>query len=202
VPGPLPRYDTLIKLTPVIILNNSPDTCCVVPTPDVAMSIEVGFALAYEMNSGTVRAGTAGLTSMTLATRAIPPTGAMSRMIEVQLLVKRRVDHVGRVDEQQRVAVGRRIHDSFRGDVIASTGTVFDDEGLAQSFRQPLANQAGHYVRGPAGSITNNEVDWPVRKRLRPRNARDRGESGSARGQVEKFSAVGKFHDVPDEFWR
>ncbi len=48
--------------------------------PPEAMLIRSGLALAYAMNSGTVMAGKDGLTTITLATRVMPPTGAMSRM--------------------------------------------------------------------------------------------------------------------------
>jgi hypothetical protein len=39
-----------------------------------------GLAFAYAMNSVTVLAGTEGLTTMTLGSRLIAATGAMSRM--------------------------------------------------------------------------------------------------------------------------
>src|SRR6266568_3888893 len=55
--------------TPVIILNSSPERCCVVPFPPDAMLILPGLALAWAMNSGTVLAGTDRFTSMTLGTR-------------------------------------------------------------------------------------------------------------------------------------
>ena len=67
-------------LRPAIILNNSPATWGVDPIPADAMLILPGLALAKAMNSGTVLAGTDGFTSMTLGTRIMPATGAMSRM--------------------------------------------------------------------------------------------------------------------------
>src|SRR6516165_4088070 len=50
------------------------------PVTTRAMLILPGLALAYAMNSGTVLAGTDGWISITLGTRSMPATGAMSWM--------------------------------------------------------------------------------------------------------------------------
>ena len=44
--GAPPRYGTFTMLTPVIILNSSPATCSVEPTPDEAKLSTPGLALA------------------------------------------------------------------------------------------------------------------------------------------------------------
>ena len=66
--------------TPVMSLNSSPANRGELPLPADAMLILPGLALAYAMNSGTVLAGNEGWTSMTRCVRAIPATGAMSRI--------------------------------------------------------------------------------------------------------------------------
>ncbi len=69
------------------------------------------------MNSAGFLAGTLGLTSITFGTRMKPSDRRdIADEIEVQVLVKRGVDAVGRIDQQQRVAVGRRVDDGFGAD--------------------------------------------------------------------------------------
>src|SRR5262245_32066483 len=75
--------------------------------------------------------------------------------IEIQLLVERRVDCGIRADQQQRIAIGGCAYDRLCTDVAASTRPVLNDEGLAESLRQPLTHQTGQEViratRGKAG---------------------------------------------------
>src|SRR3982074_1649187 len=78
--GAKPRYGTWIILTLVIILNNSPATCCGLPMPGDAMLILPGLAFAWAMNSATVLAGNDGWTTRTFGTRLMLATGAISRM--------------------------------------------------------------------------------------------------------------------------
>ena len=67
-------------LTPVIILNRSPERWSPVPTPDDAKLILPGLALAYAMSSGTVFGGSDGCNKRTWGKRLMLATGAMSRM--------------------------------------------------------------------------------------------------------------------------
>ena len=61
------------------------------------------------MNSGTVWAGTDKFTSMTFGNaNHAGDKGAISRAeIEVQMLIERRIDRIGRQNDEQRVAVRR-----------------------------------------------------------------------------------------------
>ena len=58
--------------------------------------------------------------------------------IEIELVVERRVDRVGRSDQEQRIAVRWRTHDRLGGDIGAGARPVLDDEWLAEPLRQPL----------------------------------------------------------------
>jgi hypothetical protein len=58
-----------------------------------------------------------------------------------------------------------------------------------------LAHESRAEVGGAAGSKTDHEVHRPGRIGLRSRDARERRERGSARGnKMQKSSTVGKFH--------
>src|SRR3954470_24909795 len=85
--GPAPLYGMCVILQPVIIMKSSPDMCTEVPLPDDAMLILPGLALQYSMNSGTVLAGKALVTSITLGERTSPATGCMSvTMLKLRFL--------------------------------------------------------------------------------------------------------------------
>jgi hypothetical protein len=51
--------------------------------------------------------------------------------IVVELVVQRCVDRVEATDHEQRVAVSRRAHDRFGGDVAASARPILDDKLLS-----------------------------------------------------------------------
>ena len=54
--------------------------------------------------------------------------------IETKLFVQRSIDRVCRSDEEERVAIRRRTHDRFGGDIGARPWPVLDDERLAKPF--------------------------------------------------------------------
>ena len=74
----------------------------------------------------------------------------VTQKIEIEMLVKRGVDGVGTGDQQQRIAVGRRLHHRLGGDVGAGARPVIDDELLAELFGQPFGRQPRHGVGGAA----------------------------------------------------
>src|SRR5208282_5831152 len=114
--------------------------------------------------------------------------------IEGEIGVKRRVDHVRRSDQEQRVAVGRRTHDCRRGDIAAGAGPILDDEWLAKSLRQRLTEQARDDVRRAPGIKADDEAHRPRRIVERRCDVRQCGRGGDARQQkMQKFPA-GKFH--------
>src|SRR5262245_60008748 len=61
--------------------------------------------------------------------------------MEIELLVKRRVDCVRRSGEKQRVAVGICVHDSLGADIGSGSRPVLDDMRLAEPLRQPWTKQ-------------------------------------------------------------
>ena len=107
------------------------------------------------MNSGTVLAGTDGLTTMTKGhADDARDRRDVADEIEIELVVERRVDRVRRIDQEQRVAVRRRTHDRLGADIAAGARPVLDDEWLAEPLRQPLTHQAREDVVAPPGKAT------------------------------------------------
>jgi len=61
---------------------------------------------------------------MTLGTTIMPATGAMSRMkLKIELVIERRVDRVGRLNHEERIAIRERAHD-----IAARARPVLNDE--------------------------------------------------------------------------
>src|SRR5262249_20888238 len=116
--------------------------------------------------------------------------------IEIELVVKRRVDRAAWRDHEERITVRGRAHDRLGADVAARARSVVDDKWLAQPFRQPLAHQARVNVVRAAGSKSDDDAHRPRRIGLRPCDARNSRQRDSARCQMQKISA-GKFHGLP-----
>ena len=107
--------------------------------------------------------------------------GDVAEKIEFEFVVERGVDRVRHGGEQQRVSIGRRVHDGFGADVAAGARTVLGHEGLAQPVGQPLADQARGDVDAAAGGKTGDDAHRPRRIILRfcePREGRS-GDSGA-----------------------
>src|SRR5258705_11450384 len=112
--------------------------------------------------------------------------------IEIEFVVKRRVDSIRRGNHEERVAVRRRIHDRLGADVAAGPGPVLDDELLAKPLGKPLTDQARHDVGTPASGETNDYAHRPRWVGLRPSEARHRRQRGSARSHMQELSKVRK----------
>jgi hypothetical protein len=74
--------------------------------------------------------------------------------------------------------------------VAAGARPVFNDELLAEPLRQPLPDQAREDVGRVAGDETDDQSHRPRWIGLRPSEARQGRQRGSARGQMQKFSAA------------
>ena len=109
--------------------------------------------------------------------------------IERKLLVERRVDRVGRADDEQRVTVRWCPHDGFGADVAAGPRPVVDDELLAQPFREPLRDEARGDVGRTAGGKADDDAHRPRRIGLRPCEARNGWRCDGACCKTEKSTA-------------
>src|SRR5262245_38433910 len=107
------------------------------------------------------------------------------------------IDCCGSTDHEERIAVCRRTPDRLYTDIATTARTVLDDELLTEALRQPLTNEARSNVVNTSGRKWDNNAHRPRRIRLRPRYARYSRERGSARGQIQKLSALWKFQFEP-----
>jgi hypothetical protein len=124
------------------------------------------------MNSGRVLAGTEGWIFDDVGDADdAGDRGDIADEIVIELFVKRRVDRMNQIDLQQRVAIGRRVHDHFGADVGAAAGPVLDNELLPEVLGQPLSHQARYNVSPPASCNRNDDADRPRRIGLRPCNS-------------------------------
>src|SRR5262249_53485026 len=109
--------------------------------------------------------------------------------IVIEFVVKCRVDRVVRVDQEQRIAVGRGLHDHFGPNIPTGARSIVDDERLAQSLVQPLADQSSEDIVRAARRKGNDQAPRTRWIGLCPRPARYCRNRGSARGQMQKFTA-------------
>src|SRR5271156_99397 len=103
--------------------------------------------------------------------------------IEIELAIKRRVDRVPRADQEQRIAIRGRAYYRLGADIAAGTWPVLDDEWLSEPLREPLPHQTGEDIGNASRGKTNDKAHRLRGIGLRACNARDGGESGSARCQ-------------------
>ena len=91
--------------------------------------------------------------------------------VERQILIKRGVDGVGRIDQEHRVAVGIGLGGHFGREIIAGARLVLDDELLAHMLRQILSDQA----RDDVGRAARRIADQPAHRVVRIIVGRARG---------------------------
>ena len=76
-------------------------------------------------------------------TKGVRPMAAdrreVAREIEIQMLIKRGVDGIGRDGQQQRIAVRRRVRDDFGADIAGGARPIVDDELLTEPLRHRLS---------------------------------------------------------------
>ena len=109
------------------------------------------------MNSATVFAGTLGLTSMTLGTRVMPATGAISRTkLKDNFLYSEALMPLAGLTKRSGIAIGRRVDHRLGCDVVAGAGLVLDDELLAELFGQVLSDETRQDVGAAACGITDD----------------------------------------------
>ena len=114
------------------------------------------------MNSGTVLAGNDGLTSSTPGERDDTRNRHdVAGQVEGELVVKSRIDGVR--DRNLEVAYNRwaATYERLGGDIAARTRSIFHDELLAKTLRQPLRHQARYDVGDAAGGKTDQQAHRP-----------------------------------------
>src|SRR5262245_14476134 len=126
---------------------------------------------------------------------------AVAHDVDTELVIDGSVDGVVWTDHEEYVAVGRRPDRSLGGDVAGSAGPILDDDLLAKPLRQPLTHQAADHVLRAAGGKADEQTHRPRRISLRPCDARNHRQHGSACGQMQKVSTVGKFHFKPPSYF-
>src|SRR6266699_2639308 len=151
--------------------NNSPTRCPGVPVPGEAKVYLPGWALMKATRSLTDCTGSA--------------------------LIQGRIDDDGGRNHEHGIAVGRCLCPLTHTDVAASTANVFDIELFSETLGQLLCDEASEYVGRTAGRERNDHTHRPRRIGLRARDPRDGRQRGSAGGQMQKLSAVRKFHFEP-----
>src|SRR5262249_39148206 len=110
-----------------------------------------------------------------------------------EVVVERSIARIIRTGKKERVAIGGRLHDGLRANIVAAARPVFDNKRLAETLRQPLTHQARKNVVPSAGSNRNNPAHRPCRIDLRRSEARCSRQRGGAGCQMQKFAA-GKLH--------
>ena len=78
--------------------------------------------------------------------------------IEIKVVVDRRVYHVRRSRQEERVSVGGCTHDRLSADIASRPWAVFDEEGLGKAYGEPLTHQARENVCRAAGREGNDHA--------------------------------------------
>ena len=73
-------------------------------------------------------------------------------------------------DQEECMAVSRRVHDRLGGDIAAGTWPVLDDDWLAKTLRQPLTNEARGGICTAPGRKSDNQSHRPCWIVLRARD--------------------------------
>src|SRR5262249_14315607 len=100
------------------------------------------------------------------------------------------------------IPIRRSIHDGLGADIAAGSRPVLDDELLAESLGQPLADQTRSDVGPAARRKADDNAHRPRRIRLRPRDPWQHRRRGTASDEMQK-SSPGKIHRVLSRMhWR
>src|SRR5215831_17097836 len=92
--------------------------------------------------------------------------------VVTELLIERGIDGGGATDREEGVAVCRCSYDCLDPNIAAAAWTILNDELLAESLREPLADQSRSDVVQPTGRKGHDDAHRPRRIGLRPRYAR------------------------------
>src|SRR5262245_48320189 len=109
--------------------------------------------------------------------------------IESEIAIERGVDRVRNVGIQERISIGRRLHDDLGADIAPRARTVFNHERLAEAIRQGLRDQTRADIGRPARRIAHDQTHRPRRIGLRIGEARQHRQRGSTGGELKKLAA-------------
>src|SRR6476659_866597 len=96
--------------------------------------------------------------------------------------------------QQNRIAVRRGMGHGVDRDVATGATLVLDHDLLAPNLGEPLGDDAGRRVGAATSRKSYHKPHGTIRPGLRLRDARERWQRSSARGQMQKFPTIGKFH--------
>ena len=91
----------------------------------------------------------------------------VAQEVVIEIAVKCGVDGVSHGSQQQRVPIGRRMHDSLRSDIAAGARAILHYELLAKPFGQPLSYKARQDVGRATSPKADNDANRPGRIGLR-----------------------------------
>src|SRR5262249_14402630 len=179
--------------TPARLLSSSPAMCWGVPTPGEANDSFPGWALHKQLRDAfrwhfVVDSKDARHHQNASNRREI------ARWIEGGTRLKRRVDsHCAVSPPIERAAVGGRFCHSLGPHTPARTWNILDRRRRFPRFIEFLRKEAGRNVGSAARREADDDAHRPAWVALRPSEARDGRQRGSARGQTQK-STAGTFH--------
>ena len=152
--GPPPLKGTWSMSTPAISLNNSLPRCWKLPMPAEAYCRSPGCFLASAISSATEWTGSDGGNDQHIgALRQQADRGEILDRVVVEL-VEPGIDRMGHGDDEQGVAVRRRLRDRLGADHAAGAAAVVDHDLLAEAVAELDGDQRARPRRccRPAGT--------------------------------------------------
>ena len=98
----------------------------------------------------------------------------VAQEVVIEIAVKCGVDGVSHGSQQQRVPIGRRMHDGLGSDIAAGARAILHYELLAKSLGQPLSYKARQDVGRATSPKADDDANRPRRIGLRQGETRGR----------------------------
>src|SRR5689334_12889544 len=105
----------------------------------------MGFGIGNEFRNGVDRNGRMHLQHVRYRKGAVDGR-KIADEIEIEVLIKRRVDGVGGSTPQKRIAVWRLARDELGRDIAGRAGPVVEYKRLAELFGQPLTYETADRI--------------------------------------------------------
>src|SRR5947199_125777 len=110
--------------------------------------------------------------------------------IEIESVIERAIDGVGRGHDQEGVTAGHRVRDDRGPDVAGAARAIVHDELLLEPLGECLSDQARDDVGGNSGRVGDDNAHRPRRIIEREGKARQRPGYGRAGGELQKLATV------------